>query len=167
MAEKDYRAICTALRGQGWALEKTGNGHYKATPPGNGSVVFFSSHAGDHRAIRNTLRDLRASGFEWPVNGGGDSTSPRHEIILPAFSGSPETDDGESADADVDAVFAHLKSARDDHALAVLDVADAEAKLEEAKRQLDAASKHRETTAAALRDAKQRFDQAFALEEGK
>lgn len=63
-APRDWRDLHTALRAQGWTIEQTTRGHYKAMGPQKGLVHF--SDSGDHRAILNTLTELRRNGFKWP-----------------------------------------------------------------------------------------------------
>jgi len=68
---KDFSEIADALRDQGWTLEKTADNHMKAFPPDKTkSMVVFSAKSGDFRAIRNTIAQLRRSGFQWPPRDG-------------------------------------------------------------------------------------------------
>lgn len=81
----DFDKLRTELKEQGFIVEKTNRGHWKATQPnrgnwqvarnGTGTVTFSESN--DPRAIKNTISDLRKIGFEWPPtnkkNGNGRS----------------------------------------------------------------------------------------------
>jgi hypothetical protein len=63
---KDYKKILVELRRQGWLVEQTTAGHWRATPPDPlAGLVHLSSGAETH-AIHNVLRDLRQRGFIWP-----------------------------------------------------------------------------------------------------
>ena len=67
MSELRERDLIPALEEQGWVVNTTSNGHYKAYPPDDEkSLVTFSLGSNDPRAIKNTLSDLRSRGFRWP-----------------------------------------------------------------------------------------------------
>lgn len=71
MAElKETRELVRELERQRWRVEQTGRGHYKARPPDGRPMVTFGSASGDPRAMKNTLAQLRRSGFEWPPANG-------------------------------------------------------------------------------------------------
>jgi len=142
--------------------------------------------------MKNTLRDLRASGFVYPpvswahvgatfgdgmsvplaapehagaTNGkhlDGQSTfvepvDPLEQPIVPPAA----TDIG----LDLDSLFNQLKTARDEHAIAAMDVEDRSAQLAKCEEQLNDAVACLKTATASLREAKRRFDAAFAAEE--
>ncbi len=166
MADKDYRPIIRALRAQGWGLTQNANGHFRAVPPGgDAQIVHFSTSSNDHRALRNTVRDLRANGFVWPQKGRQDEAEAEPEAVSPEAGELPDKSPcGEDQAGDLDALFACLKAAKDEHALAALDVEEAREQLEEAKRRLSEAEGTHKRTAQALQEAKRRFDAAFAVE---
>ena len=63
---RDVRQLVAALREQGWRVELTKNGHYRAYPPaGAGSPVFLPGTPSDHRSLANTIALLRRRGFAW------------------------------------------------------------------------------------------------------
>lgn len=178
MAAKDFRRIFAALERQGWGVTQNANGHYRAVPPGNGSIVHFATSSNDHRAVRNTIRDLRASGFVWPEQADAKATepspSPESQFVAdppgPRFSGagvmfaafeSQSTRQPDRAEPDLDALFEELKLARDDNAIAALEVSEAEGRLAECKASLEAAQARQEKTARKLSDTKEAFDKAF------
>lgn len=61
----DWRVVEQALRDQGWRLERTGNGHFKAFPPDRTKRMVVLAESNDPRAFKNQLSDLRKSGFLW------------------------------------------------------------------------------------------------------
>lgn len=61
-----YKELMDACREQGWELEQTTKGHYKAYPPDKtkGLVVFSISRA-NHRSYKNALAQLVGAGLVW------------------------------------------------------------------------------------------------------
>jgi len=81
MANKDFKPLVRELRQQGWSVEKTTQGHWKAVPPDPKHGIVHFSESCDYHAMKNTVRDLKARGFEWPPPSkkeerGRDSAAP-------------------------------------------------------------------------------------------
>ena len=64
MASKEIRELVRELERQGWRVEPTKGGHFRAFPP-QGSPVVLPSTPSDRRALANTIALLRARGFVW------------------------------------------------------------------------------------------------------
>jgi hypothetical protein len=63
--KKDIKNLHRKLEAQGWMLKPTRNGHVMAFPPDKSkSPVTMPSTPSDHRSLKNTLADLRRSGFQ-------------------------------------------------------------------------------------------------------
>jgi len=66
MSHKELRPLLRELKAQSWVVDKISGTHFKATPPEKeGEVVHFCV-SNDPRGIKNTIRDLKRSGFVWP-----------------------------------------------------------------------------------------------------
>ncbi|MEJ5869340.1 hypothetical protein WDV85_16540 [Pseudokineococcus sp. 5B2Z-1] len=64
MPSKEMRALIKELEDQGWRVVLARSGHYKAFPPDKSqSMVTMPSTPSDHRSMRNTIRDLKHSGY--------------------------------------------------------------------------------------------------------
>lgn len=161
-ANKDFKPIIRELRTQGWEVELTSQGHYRARPPDQTRQIVHFSMSNDPRALKNTLSNLRASGFRWeePERRATPETreqTPRTPAATPAATPAP----AETAEPDMDQLFESLKAAKvaaqeasELEKLAVQELARAENQLLQAQRDRAAAE-------ASLREAKQAFDQAF------
>lgn len=62
----EFKPVIRALEIQGWRVAKTGQGHYRAAPPNEAAQVVHFGTSSDHRALKNTIAQLRRSGFVWP-----------------------------------------------------------------------------------------------------
>ena len=169
MAAKDFRTILTALREQGWRLENGSNAaHYKAFPPDTTKpMVCFSTTSGDHRALKNTLRDLRASGFEW------DGRGPRSAPEQPAEGEMQEEPAKEQEmvqaipqeeSRTADQLFVELKEARKYAALAKEALAESKKAFEEAQLALKGSEEEYDRAVEQMNLCKRRFDKAFSAE---
>ena len=65
MTNKTIGSWIRLAKGQAWAVEYTGGGHYRWTPPDGPSVV-TSSTPGGSRAIANIRAKLRKAGLRIP-----------------------------------------------------------------------------------------------------
>lgn len=63
---KDFRALLQELPRQGWTVEPTERGHWRARPPDQAHGLVHFSESGDSHAQMNIIRDLRRRGFVWP-----------------------------------------------------------------------------------------------------
>lgn len=157
-ANKDFKPIIRELRAQGWEVEPTSQGHYRARPPDQTRQIVHFSMSNDPRALKNTLSNLRASGFRWEEPERRATPETREQTPrAPAATPAP----AEPAEPDMDQLFESLKAAKvaaqessELEKLAVQELARAENQLRQAQRDRAAAE-------ASLREAKQAFDQAF------
>lgn len=62
----DIKKIVAELPRQDWSVERTGGGHFKATPPDKTKSPVVFSTSDDPHAQRNIIRDLTVRGFVWP-----------------------------------------------------------------------------------------------------
>ena len=63
--EKEIRELLREAQRQGWRIEPTKRGHYKAWPPQGGPPVTISGTPSDWRSIRNVVALMRRLGFQW------------------------------------------------------------------------------------------------------
>jgi len=64
MPSKEIKTLIKDLEDQGWRVVLARSGHYKAYPPDKSqSMVTMPSTPSDHRSMRNTIRDLKHSGY--------------------------------------------------------------------------------------------------------
>jgi predicted RNA binding protein YcfA (HicA-like mRNA interferase family) len=61
--KKDMQQLARKAEKQGWVIEISKGTHMKWTSPA-GEKVFSSYSPSDHRAIQNTIRELRKKGYE-------------------------------------------------------------------------------------------------------
>lgn len=60
-------ALIKACTQQGWRVEHRKGGHYMAFPADKTQPpVAFAATPSDHRAIKNTISQMRRSGLIWP-----------------------------------------------------------------------------------------------------
>lgn len=69
MSTADYKKKMTGLievlRGEGWRVEPTRNGHVRLIPPDTGQkIVHAPGTSSDHRGFANVLAQLRRSGYQ-------------------------------------------------------------------------------------------------------
>lgn len=63
---KEVDQLLRELRVQGWRVERTRGGHYKAFPPDPAATpVVIPGTPSDSRSLRNTIGLLRRGGFIW------------------------------------------------------------------------------------------------------
>lgn len=146
----NIRSLRKSLNEQGWDVDQTSQGHWKATPPDPENAVVHFSDSDDPHAFRNIIAELRRKGFKWPWK------KPK----VKAFGDRPSEP---QAVRPTDELLQELTEARDYYYLAV-DHAD---EMAEAQRLAMEASSQAydelETSKRALRKAKAAFDQAFEL----
>ncbi len=179
------KELMRELREQGWRLDRTIQGHYKAFSPDGHELVTFSD-TNEPRAMKNCLAQLRRTNqFQWP---------PPDKRMLRRTSGERQAPVAEATGAPTDALrasapktstlddlFQNLKAAKaelgtmeEHHDAVMATVREAEAALEEAKRRAEmAVADARERARASREDldvarrlvmeAKAAFDAAFEV----
>lgn len=188
MPSVDWKTIHKKLREQGWRLETTTKGHTKAFPADPTQRLVVLSDSGDHRAIHNSLRELRASGFVWDeapasrrvraVAAGQDFepeavTQPDAAVVEASASRILTASEVTVAlapivrdpDLELDAAYASLRDARQTVQLLRMDRVDALRRLEEAQehaRRVDSALAEASST---LARRKAEFDRLAELRE--
>lgn len=177
----DMREIVRRLRNQGWTVESTNGGHFKAIPPDKSRpIVHFSGTPSDWRGIKNTVAELVRSGYvedDAPRSRRRLENTPLEKLLhvgaLASMSEAdvktltetkvipPELSPELQATVDralnqpvdpLDAAYQTLKEAR-----AYFELANTE--VEEASRKLEAARMHRIEAGENLAEAKRAFDQ--------
>lgn len=178
-ANKDYKPIIAELRVQGWTVDRTGQGHYRAAPPDRSRPIVHFSASDDFHALKNTVKDLSKSGFIWPPpskkeqaverKSNGTSQSPDELIAVleaelgvevdqpPATSPSPQ----ETKEDRMDRLFHELKDAKTFLLLTDEHLAECKRKLDEAQRAFAEAETERNKAAETLKLKKVEFDEAF------
>lgn len=165
--KKTYREIIDALLRQGWEVEQTTQGHYRAAPPDRSQGIVHFSTSEDPHALMNTIRDLKKRGLTWPLPSKKDIAVERR-LEAEARPSEPEVDviDAikpltETPEARMDRLFAELKDAKILAALTEDHAEECKRKVEEATRVLTLAAQERDNAAIALKNKKAEFDQAF------
>ena len=180
-ANKDYKPIIAELRNQGWTVDRTGQGHYRAAPPDRSRPIVHFSASDDFHALKNTVKDLAKSGFIWPPpskkeqaverKANGTARSPDDHIAeLEAELGidqAPTTHkhpapEPETKEDRMDRLFHELKDAKTYLVLADEHLAECKRKLDEAQRSFADAETERNRAADALKSKKVEFDEAFS-----
>jgi hypothetical protein len=171
---KEFLPIVDELKRQGWEVDLTASGHYKAKPPDRQKAIIHFSTSCVRRSVKNTIRDLRKSGFLWPP-----PEPPKSLVDDPDFDEwfnvDDEVDDerrrGGDGDEDeratlvvapkektFDDLVAELRAARDDAVLYGEQVAECKRAVDVAQRALTDAEKEHETARRRLLEAKTAFD---------
>lgn len=186
---KEFREVAAELVRQGWRVERTGQGHYRAKPPNPTLPIVHFGHSSEARAFQNTIGQLRRSGFVWPppepperpkAVDGAANDAVGIELVEPPWNqlddGRPDEDEPASAAAEqaptsdpedeLERLWRELKDARVYLALEDEDLANRERAMKDAVAAHAAAVASREDAAARLRRCKQRFDDAFAITTG-
>lgn len=172
---KDFKPIITELQVQGWTVEKTGQGHFKAVPPVGGLPIVHFSGSYDRHAIKNTLHDLKKSGFQWPPPSKKEvaasrESSPSMTDEFEDFLGEEDSTPtptqpagpAESQEQRMDRLWTDLKEAKGYLTLADEHLDETRRQLEAAQRAYDEAQVERDKAAEKLRATKATFDEAFS-----
>ena len=64
--DKEFRRVIRAAEEQGWRVRPIKKGMMLVPPDPTKPAVAIHRTPSDHRAFRNTVAKLRASGMEWP-----------------------------------------------------------------------------------------------------
>lgn len=171
MAHKDFRPLFRALKEQAWTCEETSGGHFKLYPPDKSKeMVRMATTSHCYRAIKNVIRDLKASGFIWPWPPEAQKEKETDDMRLNLDDLFAEPAPEAPADTavaapvvvdDVDALFRALKDARNYAALAKDARDEAAANAAAAQTALQGSEKEYELALASLRSAKAAFDAEF------
>ena len=76
---KKVKPVIDELRAQGWKVDPTERGHWKAIPPDKTKEIVHFSLSIDQRAFFNTIKLLEAQGFLWPPKSKNDAALERRE----------------------------------------------------------------------------------------
>lgn len=79
MAALDIEVVFESLRRQGWEVDRTARGHWRATPPDKGKKIVHFAVSSEPRALQNTISELRRNGFVWANNGTSKARGGFHE----------------------------------------------------------------------------------------
>lgn len=165
---KDFKPVISALRDQNWEVTQTTQGHYRARPPDPSKSIVHLSTSYDPRALKNTIQELRKSGFVWPPPPKSRPTNVDDDPSSDDFWNAPESEPTPSApvvvetpEARMERLWNELKDAKTWFALTDDTLKGAKAQLEEAQAKFDAAEQERIKAAEALKAKKAEFDSAF------
>lgn len=64
-AKKDFKKVLDQATKQGWRVEQTKGGHWRLYAPDGEHIVHAASTPSDHRALANTIAQMRRYGFKW------------------------------------------------------------------------------------------------------
>lgn len=194
---KEHDALVDACREQGWDVTQTTQGHWRCAPPDKTKQVVHigGRSAGDPRAIKNSIAELRRSGLIWPpepppreavqsllvgnMNLRGPYVSSPVKEPVEALSTTEEAykkewekasggvlkEDLPETEEAIDRAFRDLKDAKILHQIAADHARDLESELGKVKRALEEARKEEHSAAVALAAMKGNFDRLFASDE--
>ncbi len=178
-AIKELKELVSALKDQGWFVERTAQGHYKAFPADRQLSAVVMSDSGDPHAHKNNLKLLRERGFVWPVPGKKDMSrriiSPLPSLPLLEEQSVPPVPDVKGVsplEEKMDVVIGELKDSRMYLDLVEKDYRQKAAALESLRKEyegrikqagdnLQAAQHDLATAMNALRDKRRAFDELF------
>jgi len=176
---KHWDELADELRRQGWTVTQTGRGHLQAVPPDRSQGIVHFSHSEDHHAFKNTVRDLRRRGFQWPPPSKNDEAVERRaaretapvstthpedwieEHNSAVEAAAPPPPPPETHEAKMERLFNELKEAKAYYALTNEHARECEAKLLAAQREMEEAAAERTKAQQALVAKKAEFDSAF------
>jgi len=166
MSSMDWRSIKKELCNQGWTLSRNANGHCKAVPPDRSKPFVVFSESTDPRSVRNSICDLRKSGFVW------NERDPRSERVLkrvpsepPTFETSPQLQyQPRSEMMTADAAFTKLREAKEYYDLSTQQERELLDELGRLRTKVEQASADRRHAGQNLREAKSAFDNVFSVD---
>lgn len=173
--KKDFRGIVAELEEQGWEIGQISGTHYRAVPPDKSKPLVHFSVSADPRAIKNTVADLRRSGFVWPpertrVEGSPDSqpdSSPELEGLfdIDPFANevepTPTPEPAPTHEERMERLWTELKEAKGYRDMAAEHVRVCEEQFAAARRALEEAQAEMMKAMEALRVKKKAFDETF------
>jgi hypothetical protein len=177
--EKEYEPIFTALKEQGFEVNKTQRGHYEAISPDKSKPLVFFAVSAERCAKQNTIRDLRRAGFKWddhePKSVGdgylknalqkaGIGRNNANAADVPLVFPPPPADSGVAPVVDMDTLFRDLKEkkemaqlCKENHYDISVEAAAIQKKLGDAWQEVCKAD-------SALAESKRQFDEYFNAE---
>lgn len=167
---KDFKPILSALRDQDWEITQTTQGHYRARPPDPTKPIVHLSTSYDPRALKNTIQELKKSGFVWPPppKSRPSEVAPDSEAFWNQMDLGPESEPTPSAPVVVEAhedkmerLWNELKEAKTWFALTDDTMRIAQEQLALAQKAFDEATAERTKAAESLKTKKAEFDSAF------
>jgi len=155
---KEIHNVVDELKRQGWRVEPTNGSHLKAFPPDPRKQMVLIGGSGT-RAMKNTIAQLRRSGFKWPPPAKERIPQDEREPLWedPVCPPDPER----SSPQTVDELFSALRDSRTEYQLSVELLKESEERFRAAEAELTDARSGVATSAEAMRAAKVRFDAAF------
>jgi len=167
----DFDKLRTELRRQGFAVERTSRGHHRVTASDGKQTVFSDSE--DHRALKNTISDLKKIGFEPEGKKNGNGNDQHYDFIAcplcktNAFNSVTATCENMACSShaaiDTDSLYLEVKAMRELVVKADEDVADKKFEVERATSALHVATEKQKQ----LKDTHERLKKQLikALEE--
>ena len=71
--DADWKKVIREAERQGWTIEHGRKGQLKLVPPDpSRQIVTVHRTPSDHRALENTLANMRRQGLRWPPKGKGN-----------------------------------------------------------------------------------------------
>lgn len=108
----EFDQVFEALKAQGWKLTHVGTTNKAVPPDPKRRIVHFSSHITDPHAIKNTLSQLRKSGFEWPPpRAAVKQTEPTEAPAAGPFAPTAQPDADETPSERLERLCGELKEA--------------------------------------------------------
>lgn len=172
---KHYLEIVDACREQGWTVERTTQGHWKAMAPDKSQEIVHFSMSEDYHAYHNTIRDLKQRGLVWPpprrARASDGANSPDAQIAriqaeLDAKNGTPSSRDEinptpETREEQMDRLYAELKECRTMVEIAGEHYQACEKTLREAQQQFEKSVEERRLAVNALAAKREEFNKVF------
>jgi hypothetical protein len=174
--KKDFRGIVAELEDQGWEISQISGTHYRATPPDKEKPLVHFSVSADPRAIKNTVADLRRSGFVWPPERSRDGAPDSQPDSSSELEGLFEVENDPFADEveptptpeptltheeRMEQLWSELKDAKGYRDMTAEHVRACEEQFEAARRALEEAKVEHERASETLRGKKKAFDETF------
>lgn len=70
--DPEWKKLFKEAERQGWRIEGGRKGQVKLIPPDpTKQIVFVHTTPSDHRAMKNTIAEMRRQGIQWPPKGKG------------------------------------------------------------------------------------------------
>ncbi len=172
---KDFKPVIAALRDQDWEVTQTTQGHYRARPPDPTKPIVHLSTSYHPRGLKNTIQELRKSGFIWPpppksrpsevdpldVGPNSDEFWNPSSNFEPESEPTPSATVAETHEVKMERLWGELKEAKTWFALTDDTMRTAQEQLAQAQKAFNEAAAERAKAAEVLRSKKAEFDSAF------